>query len=490
MSKFVLSLDQGTTSCRSILWNHAGEIIAVSQREITQYFPQPGWVEHDAQEIWKVQSETIDEVLTQAGAAVEELVSIGVTNQRETVVVWDRATGEPVYPAIVWQDRRTAEMCQQLKNAGLEGAIAALTGLRLDPYFSATKVRWILENVDGVRVRAEAGELCMGTMDSWLVWRLTQGAVHVTDATNASRTLLYNIHVGEWDAALLREFAIPASMLPQIVDSSGEVGKWRGVPIAGIAGDQQAALFGQACTEPGMAKNTYGTGCFMLLHTGDRVVQSHNHLLSTVALQIDGKRTYALEGSVFVGGSLFQWLRDGLGLVRTAQEVDALGASVESSEGVVVVPALAGLGAPHWDPLARGSITGLSRGTGKAHICRAALEAVSFQCVELLECMQRDSSAQLTELRVDGGAAQSDILMQIQANLMGCDVVRPTVTETTAYGVAALAGLAVGFWQSPSELSLADKKHRRFTPQMAQEQKKELRALWDQSVKVTLARSE
>lgn len=461
--------------------------MAVSQREFTQYFPQSGWVEHDAEEIWHVQSATMDEVLLKAGATADDVAAIGITNQRETVVLWDRLTGEPVSHAIVWQDRRTAEMCQQFKNAGLEGAISALTGLRLDPYFSATKVQWVLENVEGVRTRAEAGELCMGTMDSWLVWKLTDGAAHVTDATNASRTLLYNIHTGEWDESLLREFAIPASLLPVVVDSSGEVGKWRGVPIAGMAGDQQAALFGQACTEPGMAKNTYGTGCFLLLHTGDRVVKSDNQLLSTVALQIDGERTYALEGSVFVGGSLFQWLRDGLQLVSSAKEVDALAASVESSEGVVVVPALAGLGAPHWEPLARGTITGLSRGTGKAHICRAALEAVSFQCVELLECMQRDARSQLTELRVDGGAANSNLLMQVQADLMDCEVVRPKNTETTAYGAAALAGLAVGFWESTEQLAHGWKEERRFTPTIASAQRAALRKRWDKAVEMTKA---
>ena len=485
MSNFVLSLDQGTTSCRSILFDHAGDIVAVAQSEFTQYFPQSGWVEHDAEEIWRVQEQTMQQVLEKAGVTENDLVAIGITNQRETVVVWDRVTGKPVYNAIVWQDRRTAGMCQQFKNAGLEGAISSLTGLRLDPYFSATKVQWILDNVEGVRERAEAGGLCMGTMDCWLVWKLTNGKVHVTDATNASRTLLYNIHAGEWDEALLREFAVPKSLLPEIVDSSGEVGKWRGVPISGIAGDQQAALFGQACTEPGMAKNTYGTGCFMLLHTGDRVVRSKNQLLSTVALQINGLRTYALEGSVFIGGALFQWLRDGLQLVQDAREVDELAASVDGSEGVVVVPAFAGLGAPHWDAFARGTITGLSRGTGKAHICRAALEAVSFQSTELLECMQRDASARLTELRVDGGAANSDLLMQIQSDLMDCEVVRPKVVETTAYGAAALAGLAVGFWRSTDELSETWKEQKRFKPQMESKQRDRLRSRWDKSVQLT-----
>lgn len=482
MSKFVLALDQGTTSSRSILFDHSGQVVAVAQHEFTQYFPQSGWVEHDAEEIWQTQLQSINEVIEAAGAEISDLAAIGITNQRETVVVWDRFTGKPISNAIVWQDRRTADTCKQLKDAGFESALSALTGLKIDPYFSATKIKWILDNVDGARVRAEAGELCVGTVDSWLIWNLTNGEEHVTDATNASRTLIYNIHVGGWDSVLLEKFDIPKSVLPKVVDSSGEVGRWKGVPISGVAGDQQAALFGQACYEPGMAKNTYGTGCFLLFNTGERVVRSSNQLLSTVALQIEGVRHYAIEGSVFIAGALFQWLRDGLQIIEDVKEVDKLAATVEDSGGVVIVPAFAGLGAPHWDPFARGTITGLSRGTTKAHICRAALEAVSFQAVELLECVQRDASTRVTELRVDGGAASSDILMQIQADLMGCEIVRPKVTETTAFGAAALAGLAVGFWESKQELAETWQEEKRFKPQMSDEKRLEMRILWNAAV--------
>ena len=484
MPRFVLSLDQGTTSSRAILFNHQGEIVASSQQEITQHFPQSGWVEHDAEEIWKTQQQTIIDVLEQAQLTESDIAAIGITNQRETVVVWDRHTGKALMNAIVWQDRRTTDQCRQLKDAGLESAIHSITGLKIDPYFSATKVQWILDNVEGARARAEAGELCMGTIDSWLIWKLTDGKQHITDATNASRTLLCNIHTGEWDDALLDEFMIPRSILPRIVDSSGVVGEWRDVPISGIAGDQQAALFGQACYEPGLAKNTYGTGCFLLLNTGDRVVRSSNQLLSTIALQINGVREYALEGSVFVGGSLFQWLRDGLQIFDDVKELDALAATVEDSGGVVIVPALAGLGAPHWDPFARGLITGISRGTTKAHICRAALEAVSFQSVELVECMQRDASTHLEELRVDGGASTSDLLMQIQSDLMDCEIVRPEVTETTAFGAAALAGLAVGFWESKEELARTWKEEKRFTPQLSEVKRRQMRAAWDTAVEM------
>ncbi|MEO1858142.1 MAG: glycerol kinase GlpK [Rubritalea sp.] len=485
MPRFVLSLDQGTTSSRSILFNHQGEIVASSQKEFAQHFPQSGWVEHDADEIWRTQQQTMLDVLQQAKLTEADIAAIGITNQRETVVVWDRRTGVPLMNAIVWQDRRTADQCRQLNDAGFEPAIRSVTGLKIDPYFSATKVQWILDNVEGARGRAEAGELFMGTMDSWLIWKLTDGKQHVTDATNASRTLLCNIHTGEWDDALLEKFMIPRAILPKIVDSSGVVGEWRGVPIAGIAGDQQAALFGQACYTPGLAKNTYGTGCFLLLNTGDRVVRSNNQLLSTIALQINGVREYALEGSVFVGGSLFQWLRDGLQIFDDVKELDALAATVDDSGGVVIVPALAGLGAPHWDPFARGLITGLSRGTTKAHICRAALEAVSFQSIELLECMQRDASTNLEELRVDGGASTSDLLMQIQADLMDCEIVRPKVTETTAFGAAALAGLAVDFWNSKEELAEIWQEEKRFKSQISEEKRKQMRAAWDSAVEKT-----
>ncbi|MFC5050349.1 glycerol kinase GlpK [Rubritalea spongiae] len=483
MAKFVLSIDQGTTSSRSILFNHDGEVEAVAQLEFTQYFPQSGWVEHDANEIWQTQLRTMEEVLEKAGVAVDDLVAIGITNQRETVLLWDRETGEPIANAIVWQDRRTAEACKSMRGTSEEVAISAITGLRLDPYFSATKVQWLLDNVQGARKRAEAGELCMGTIDSWLVYQLTGGEKHVTDASNASRTLLYNLRTGDWDDALLEQFKVPRAVLPEIVDSSGDVGKWRGVPIAGIAGDQQAALFGQGCFEPGMAKNTYGTGCFLLMHTGERIVQSKNQLLTTVAWQLNGKREYCLEGSVFVAGSLFQWLRDGLHLFKDVDELNELAQSVEDSGEVVIVPALAGLGAPHWDPFARGLITGLSRGTSKAHICRAAMEAVAFQVVELRECMQRDAQREIIELRVDGGACASDLLMQIQADLMGADLMRPKDLETTAFGAAALAGLAVGFWSIESKAVGQRGGGKKFTPMIESEQREVLRSNWDKAVR-------
>ncbi|MFC4992955.1 glycerol kinase GlpK [Rubritalea tangerina] len=489
MARFILSLDQGTTSSRSILFDENGVAVATSQYEFRQYFPESGWVEHDAVEIWETQLKTMLEVMEKVGVTEKDVAGIGITNQRETVLLWDRRTGEPVANAIVWQDRRTADLCRQMRDAGLEPAVSALTGLRLDPYFSASKVQWLLDHVEGARERAEAGELCMGTIDSWLVYKLTEGKVHVTDATNASRTLLCNIHTGEWDDILLGKFGVPRGVLPRIVDCTEVVGEWRGVPISGMAGDQQAALFGQACYAPGMAKNTYGTGCFMLLHTGDRVVRSQNQLLSTIALQRGGKREYCLEGSVFIAGSLFQWLRDGLQLFDTVQEFDALAQSVPDSGGVVIVPALSGLGAPHWDPFARGLITGLSRGTTKAHICRAAIEAVSFQSVELLECMQGDASREISELRVDGGATASDLLMQVQADLMGCDLVRPEITETTAFGAAALAGLGVGFWESREALAAAWREEKRFSPQKGSSWRKGRRAEWDKAVRMAMSES-
>jgi glycerol kinase len=485
MAKFVLALDQGTTSSRSILFDHSGRIVATAQYEFAQYFPQSGWVEHDANEIWQTQLRTMEEVLDSVGASTDELAAIGITNQRETVVIWDRETGEPIANAIVWQDRRTAAACKQLKDAGYEKVVSAITGLKIDPYFSATKIQWLLDDVDGARERAEAGELCAGTIDSWLIYKLTGGEKHVTDASNASRTLLYNLTSGDWDDALLEKFMVPRQLLPEIVDSSGEVGQWRGVPIAGIAGDQQAALFGQACFEPGMAKNTYGTGCFLLLHTGERIVLSKNQLLTTVAWQIGGKREYCLEGSVFVAGSLFQWLRDGLQLFTDVQEFNQLADSVPDSGGVVIVPALTGLGAPHWDPFARGLITGISRGTTKAHICRAAMDAVSFQVVELRECMQRDAKREINELRVDGGACASDLLMQVQSDLMGCELVRPEVLETTAFGAAALAGLGVGFWDSKEELAEIWRAERSYSPVMKLEASESLRASWDKAVERT-----
>jgi len=485
MDQYILSLDQGTSSSRSVIFNIEGEEVAVSKKEFTQIYPKPGLVEHDAKLIWETQLCTMMEAMRKADITAKDIAGIGITNQRETVVVWDRATGKPIHNAIVWQDRRTSQVCQQLKDAGVDKVIRSLTGLTADPYFSATKVRWILDNVAGARERAEAGKLCMGTIDSWLIWNLTDGKTHVTDASNASRTLLYNIHTGEWDEDLLEMFAVPRSMLPEIVDSSGIVGKWQGVPISGIAGDQQAALFGQGCFEPGQIKNTYGTGCFMLMNTGERIIDSKNGLLSTVAWQIGGKREFAMEGSVFMAGAIFNWLRDGLQIVKDVFEFDELAKSVDDNGGVVFVPAFTGLGAPHWDPFARGSIQGLTRGATRAHICRAALEAVSFQSAELLESFVRDSSVDITELRVDGGASISKLLMRIQADQMQCKIVRPKYIETTAFGAAALAALGVGFWKSKEHITKLWQEDMSFTPRPWNENLASQRKRWDKAVERT-----
>ncbi len=479
--QFVLALDQGTTSSRSILFDECGKAVASAQREFRQHYPQPGWVEHDAEEIWASQLATMEEVM--AGAESGSVAGIGITNQRETTVVWDAESGEAIHNAIVWQDRRTAERCQELKALGLEESVTARTGLRLDPYFSASKVEWILGHVEGARDLGEAGRLRFGTVDSWLVWKLTEGKVHVTDVSNASRTNLFNIHTLQWDEQLLETFGVPRSMLPEVVDSSGVVGDWMGIPIAGMAGDQQAALFGQACFEAGMAKNTYGTGCFLLMNTGGQPVSSQSGLLTTVGWRIGGEVTYALEGSVFIGGALFQWLRDELQIVESVPEVDLLAATVPDSGGCVLVPAFAGLGAPHWDPFARGAMFGVTRGTSKAHLCRAALEAVALQCVELLECMEKDSGVELRELRVDGGAARSDLLMQIQSDFLQRRVVRPVNIETTAFGAAALAGLGCGVWGSRKEFSASWGVERRFEP--GEEDTSETRRLWDRAVSRT-----
>lgn len=476
--KTVLALDQGTTSSRSILFAPDGTQVASSQQEFRQIFPASGWVEHDPEEIWESQRKTMEAILEKRGEA--EIAALGITNQRETTVVWDAETGEPVFNAIVWQDRRTAERCEELKRKGLEERVTALSGLRLDPYFSATKVQWILDEVEGARERAAAGQLRFGTIDSWLVWKLTEGQVHVTDVSNASRTNLLNLETLEWDQELLEIFQVPASMLPEVVDSSGVVGHWRDIPIAGMAGDQQAALFGQGCVESGMAKNTYGTGCFLLMNTGGQAVASQNGLLSTVAWRLKGKVTYALEGSVFVGGALFQWLRDQLQLAESAPEIDELAAEVGDSGGCVLVPAFTGLGAPHWDPHARGGIYGLTRGTSREHLCRAALEAVALQATEVLECMERDAGVPLAELRVDGGAARSDLLMQIQADWLQREVVRPRNVETTAFGAAALAGLAVGVWANQAELTGGLAEDLRFTPGAQRAQAE--RDRWDKAV--------
>ena len=482
----ILALDQGTTSSRAILFDKHGSIKAVAQKEFTQIFPKAGWVEHDPIEIWASQSGTAVEVLARAGVSASDVQAIGVTNQRETTVVWDRSTGKPVYNAIVWQDRRTAGFCDQLKRDGHEAMIQQRTGLLIDAYFSGSKVAWILDNVEGARALAEVGKLAFGTVDSWLIWNLTGGAVHVTDPSNASRTMLFNIHTGVWDAELLKLFRIPESMLPVVKQSSEVYGRASmagvEVPIAGIAGDQQAALFGQMCLTPGMAKNTYGTGCFMLQNTGTLAVPSVNKLLTTIAWKVDGVTEYALEGSVFIGGAVVQWLRDGLKIIRTAAEVEELALSVPDNGGVYVVPAFAGLGTPHWDQYARGTIVGITRGTTSGHIARAALEGIAYQVADLVEGMHADSQIALSELRVDGGAAANATLMQFQADILGVPVVRPAVTETTALGAAYLAGLATGYWSGTSETAGQWQVERRFEPAMPSDRAAELRARWTDAV--------
>ena len=471
----ILSLDQGTTSSRAIVFDHGGSILSRAQREFNQFFPQPGWVEHDALEIWRTQLAVAADAIAQAQQAGHDIVAIGITNQRETTVLWDRATGMPLAPAIVWQDRRTADFCNELKASGHETLIGNKTGLVIDAYFSGTKLKWLLDHIPGARERAARGELAFGTIDSWLLWCLTTGKVHATDVSNASRTMLFNIHTLDWDDELLRLLNIPRSILPNIVSSSGVVGTISceglpaGIPIAGIAGDQQAALFGQACHQPGMAKNTYGTGCFMLMNTGEVPVPSRHRLLTTVAWRIGTTTHYALEGSVFMGGATIQWLRDGLGIIEKSSDVEALAASVSDTGGVYLVPAFAGLGAPHWDPTARGSILGLTRGSTRAHIARAAVEAIAFQSAELATAMQQDAGIALTELRVDGGASNNNMLMQFQADLLGTPVVRPRITETTALGAAYLAGLAIGFWQSQDEIATLWAKDRVFLPTWARD---------------------
>jgi glycerol kinase len=480
----VLALDQGTTSSRAILFDHEGAIAAVAQKEFQQIFPRTGWVEHDPDEIWTSQISVAIEALGKARVRPHDIVAAGITNQRETTIIWDRESGQPVYNAIVWQDRRTAAFCEQLKAEGHEPLIQERTGLLVDAYFSGSKVRWILDNVPGVRERAEAGKLAFGTVDSWLVWKLAGGRKHLTDASNASRTMLFNIHTGAWDEDLLRLFQIPSSLLPEVRSSSevyAEVSTTLGleqIPIGGIAGDQQAALFGQMCLSPGLTKNTYGTGCFMLQNTGAKAVSSRNRLLTTVAWKMNQRLEYCLEGSVFIGGAVVQWLRDGLGIIRSSSEVEALAMSVADNGGVYLIPAFAGLGAPHWDPYARGIIVGITRGTTAAHIARAALESIAYQVADLLDAMHADAGIRLAELRVDGGAARNDLMMQFQADLLGVPVVRPSVTETTAIGVAYLAGLAVGFWKTPQEVSAQWQVERRFEPQMPVSLASNLRERW------------
>ncbi|SNS21942.1 glycerol kinase [Noviherbaspirillum humi] len=488
MNKYILALDQGTTSSRAILFGHDGRVRAIAQQEFPQIFPQPGWVEHDAGDIWRSQLAVAQEVLRESGADAADIAAIGIANQRETTLLWDRSTGKPVANAIVWQDRRTAGICDALREAGHAERIRQKTGLVIDAYFSGTKLKWLLDNVPGVRARAERGELAFGTVDAWLVWKLC--GRHVTDVSNASRTMLFDIHALAWDEELLQCLDIPPSVLPAVVPSSGEVGRsdpqWFGasIPIAGIAGDQQAATFGQACHQPGMAKNTYGTGCFMLMHTGDRAKASHNNLLTTVGWNRSGVpgAEYMLEGSVFMAGAAVQWLRDGLGIIRSAEEVEELAASVPDTGGVVMVPAFAGLGAPYWDAYARGTIVGLTRGSTKAHIARATLAAIAYQTADVLEAMQKDAEIGLTELRVDGGAARNNLLMQFQADVLGVPVVRPKVTETTALGAAYLAGLAVGFWSSREEIAAQWQVDRRFEPAMAAAEARQRLATWRRAV--------
>ena len=483
---FVLALDQGTTSSRAIVFDHAGAIRAVAQREFAQVYPQPGWVEHDPMEIWATQSGVMAEALAKAGIAPSELATLGITNQRETTILWERASGKPVANAIVWQDRRTAPDCDALREAGHAAMIARKTGLVIDAYFSGTKLKWLLDHVPGARERARRGELAFGTVDSWLIWHLSGGAAHMTDASNASRTMLFDIHRGEWDDELLALLDIPRAVLPKVVASSGVCADadvlGAQVPIAGIAGDQQAALFGQACLEPGLAKNTYGTGCFLLLNTGRKAVASNNNLVSTIAWLRDSVTDYALEGSVFIAGAVVQWLRDGLKIIRSAPEIEALAASVDDNGGVYLVPAFAGLGAPHWDAYARGAIFGLTRGATDAHLARAALESIAYQSAELVRAMEADASLTLSELRVDGGATANNLLMQFQADILGVPVVRPKVAETTALGAAYLAGLAVGYWRDTGDHAANWQVDRRFEPAMSRDQAASLMAGWTRAV--------
>ncbi|MBP7949802.1 MAG: glycerol kinase GlpK [Verrucomicrobiales bacterium] len=481
----ILALDQGTTSSRAIVFNHDGSIRAAAQQEFRQIFPQAGWVEHDANEIWQTQRETAQLALEKAGLAAGDIAAVGITNQRETTVLWDRKTGEPIHHAIVWQDRRTAEFCDQLKAAGHADLVQERTGLVIDAYFSGSKLRWLLDHVPGARQRAQRGQLAFGTIDSWLVWKLTGGARHVIDPSNASRTMLYNLR-GGWDEELLRLLDIPHEVLPEVRASSEVLGEMtllgKSVPIAGVAGDQQAALFGQNCFERGLAKNTYGTGCFMLMNIGMEPHLSQHKLLTTVAWEVDGRTEYALEGSVFIGGAVVQWLRDGLGIIRNSAEVESLAASVPDSGGVYLVPAFAGLGAPHWDQYARGTITGLTRGTTAAHLARAALDGIAYQVADVLEVMKQDSGVAMNGLRVDGGASANDMLMQFQADILQVPVVRPKVIETTALGAAYLAGLAVGFWADRAEVSRAWKVDRVFEPAMTPDHAAHLRHRWSQAL--------
>ena len=492
---YLLALDQGTSSSRSIVFDEAGHVVSMAQKELAQMYPQPGWVEHDPLEIWRLQLATARDALAKAGISAAQVKAVGITNQRETTVVWSRSTGLPIHHAIVWQDRRAEPRCAELRSRGLAGSIQAKTGLLVDAYFSGTKLQWLLDNVPGARAQAQNGELAFGTIDSWLIWQLTEGRVHATDVSNASRTMLFNIHTNQWDAELLAALDIPANVMPSVQPSAslfGEVAPGllgHAIPIGGVAGDQQSALFGQACFKAGMVKNTYGTGCFMLMHTGDKFQKSRNGLITTSAAQVSAKPEFALEGSVFVGGAVVQWLRDGLQAIQSSSEVQNLAQSVPDAGGVMVVPAFTGLGAPYWKPDARGSITGLTRGSTLAHIARAALESIAFQSAALLQAMRRDAesagAASVSELRVDGGACVNDLLMQFQADLLGIPVVRPAVTETTALGAAYLAGLSAGVYQSTDELAELWRAERRFLPTLAPARARELMDRWEHAVRQT-----
>jgi glycerol kinase len=490
MSKYILALDQGTSSSRAIVFDHEGNICSTAQMEFTQYFPKPGWVEHNPMEIWSSEAAVIAEAITKIGINGKDIAGIGITNQRETTIVWDAETGEPVYNAIVWQDRRTSEFCDTLRDKA--DFIRKKTGLIIDAYFSGTKIRWILDNVPGAREKAEAGKLRFGTVDSWLVWQLTRGEVHVTDVSNASRTMLFNINTLEWDKELLELLDVPASMMPEVRSSSEVYGNTKTtlfaheVPIGGIAGDQQAALFGQMCTEPGSVKNTYGTGCFLLMNTGETPILSRNNLLTTVAWKIGDKVNYALEGSIFVGGSVVQWLRDGLGIIRSSSEIEALASTVEDNGGVYFVPALTGMGAPYWDQYAHGTICGITRGTTAAHIARAALEGIAFQTMDIVGAMEKDAGVKLSELKVDGGASRNNLMMQFQADVLDTSVIRPKVTETTAMGACYLAGLAVGFWSSLDEIKAQWQAEHVFTPSGADTAA--LKAGWADAISRTLSK--
>lgn len=493
MEQYILAIDQGTTSSRAIIFNHDGEIVTTAQKEFTQYFPQNGWVEHDANEIWLSVIAVYMEAIMNAGIKPQQIAGIGITNQRETAVVWDKTTGNPIYHAICWQSRQTADICETLRKEGYENMIREKTGLLIDPYFSGTKIKWILDHVKGARKKAEAGELLFGTIDTWLVYKLTGGKVHVTDYSNASRTLLYNIHTLEWDQELLNMLSIPRDMLPEVKESSCIYGYTAGyhfynieVPIAGIAGDQQAALFGQMCFKSGMAKNTYGTGCFLLMNTGETPIQSKSGLITTIAWGINGKVEYALEGSVFVAGSAIQWLRDGLRMIDTAPESENIASQVEDSQGVYVVPAFVGLGAPYWNDQARGAVFGITRGTSKSHFVRATLESLAYQSRDLIEAMEKDSGISLTKLKVDGGAVKNSLLMQFQADILNVEVERPVLNESTALGAAYLAGLAVGFYQDREELVKSYKTDRIFTPSFSKEERERRYEGWKRAVKATV----